>query len=224
MRQGIPPHEKRKEQERELVVRLTPEICYIDLAFPRRRGAARKWIEPSFSFRREDLDDVAFTSVLERNWSRIKEKLASFPYIRHFLLFLAVIRFENVHGVTGPAEQPLQLCEIFTFLYLQASYVYSSLFLIVRIPYATTYASCDDVKAQLYYHWRSTDLSRNLAGKFSTEILDNIMRSHHEISNQTRVTTLIVSSWHYSSFTYMRENKCAHTLRTREYVGLHLEN
>lgn len=35
MREGTPPRrEERKEKERELVVRLTPEICYIDLAFP----------------------------------------------------------------------------------------------------------------------------------------------------------------------------------------------
>lgn len=30
--------EKRKEEEKELVVRLTPEICYIDLAIPHWRG------------------------------------------------------------------------------------------------------------------------------------------------------------------------------------------
>lgn len=36
MREGtpMPRREKRKEKERELVARLTPEICYIDLAFP----------------------------------------------------------------------------------------------------------------------------------------------------------------------------------------------
>lgn len=51
MREGTPPRwEKRKEKERELVARLTPEICYIDLAFPLRRGAE---IVTSFLRKRE---------------------------------------------------------------------------------------------------------------------------------------------------------------------------
>lgn len=54
------------------------------------------------------------------------------------------------------------------------------------------------------------------------------MRSHHETSNQTRVTCnhvySLVLALQLVYLVYTRENKCTHTLRTREYVGLHLEN
>lgn len=47
------------------------------------------------------------------------------------------------------------------------------------------------------------------------------MRSHHEISNQTRVTLRFLSRFSITALAYLvytRENKCARTLRTLEYT------
>lgn len=56
MREGTSRRKKRKEKERELVARLTPEICYIDLTFPlARRGAE---IVTSFLREREDISTL----------------------------------------------------------------------------------------------------------------------------------------------------------------------
>lgn len=138
------PVGKRKEEERELVVRLTPEICYIDLAFPRRRGAEvdriSLWFPPRGSPRRRG------THFGSRDRSRIKEKPASFPHIRHFLPVpqLATIPSENIQTVAARGWIVRVAIKFILskqsdlpprgILYLQASPVHRPSFLIVRIP------------------------------------------------------------------------------------------
>lgn len=78
MREGTPPRrEERKEKERELVARLTPEICYIDLAFP-LAGA-----EIVISFLRER--EFRCGTCLVSKPNRDEREEGEFPFIFHLL-------------------------------------------------------------------------------------------------------------------------------------------
>ena len=71
------PVEKRKEEEKELVVRLTPEICYIDLAFPRRCGSG--WKPFRFPVRGSLIDVASISARLKPDNGKASSEFSAYP-------------------------------------------------------------------------------------------------------------------------------------------------
>lgn len=171
--------EERKEEERELAVRLTPEICYIDLAFPRRRGAEVDRIFLWFPSRGSRRRGAHFGSLRLKKPDKGKAgEFSAYPS-----LSTGFSRLSSRRGCTRRAAELLQLREIHFIETIRLTRNFISANKVAFIPHSSFLTVTGSLARRTTWRKSAVSLTRyRFIAKSRRKFRDrnnNVMRSHH---------------------------------------------